>query len=248
MLERDVADGVHRVRDSCANWYLVEDAGRLTIVDAGVTDSWGSLLAAVEALGRSPADVAGVVLTHAHPDHIGFAERARSELGVDVWVHEDDVPLARHPLQYQHEASPLGYALRNPAALLTLASLARHRTFFVPAIREVRRFRDDAGTLPLPGSPRVVPTPGHTRGHCSLHLADRDAVIAGDALVTWDPYTGGRGPRLMPRASTADSERALASLDALEATGARLVLPGHGERWCEGVEEAARRARAVGIT
>lgn len=248
MLERDVAEGVHRVRDSCANWYLVEEAGRITVVDAGVPDSWSSLVAALDALGRSPADVAGLVLTHAHPDHTGFAERARRELGIDVWVHEDDVPLTQHPLRYHYEASPLGYAVRNPAALLTLASLLKHGILRASAIREVRRFRDDAGTLPLPGSPRVVFTPGHTLGHCALHLPDRDAVIAGDALVTWDPYTGGRGPRLMPRASTADSVRALASLDALAATGARTVLPGHGEPWTDGVVEAVRRANVVGVT
>jgi len=28
-----------------------------------------------------------------HFDHIGFAEKARSELGVPVWIHENDVPL-----------------------------------------------------------------------------------------------------------------------------------------------------------
>jgi glyoxylase-like metal-dependent hydrolase (beta-lactamase superfamily II) len=248
VLQRDVAEGVHRVRDSCANWYLVEEGSRLTLIDAGVADSWSSLVTVVAALGRSLGDIAGLVLTHAHLDHIGFAERARAELGIDVWVHEDDVPLTRHPLQYAHEASPLGYALRNPAALLTLGSLVRHRAFLVSSIREVRRFCEDAGALPLPGAPRVVFTPGHTLGHCALHLPDRDTVIAGDALVTWDPYTGGRGPRLMPRASTADSARALASLDALAATGARVVLPGHGEPWLDGVEEAARRAQAVGIT
>jgi glyoxylase-like metal-dependent hydrolase (beta-lactamase superfamily II) len=247
VLQREVAEGIHRIQDSCANWYLVEEAGRLTVVDAGVPDSWSSLTAALEALGRAPSDVAALVLTHAHADHVGFAERARRELGIDVWVHEDDVPLARHPLRYAHEASPLGYVLRNPASLLVLASLVRHRILLASPIREVRRFEGDAGVLSLPGAPRVVFTPGHTLGHCALHLPGRDALLAGDALVTWDPYTGGRGPRLMPRASAADSERALASLDALAATGARVVLPGHGEPWREGIEEAVRRARAVGV-
>jgi hypothetical protein len=37
-------------------------------------------------------------------------------------------------------------------------------------------------------------------------------VIAGDAIVTFDPYTGRSGPRIVARAATADAELALASL------------------------------------
>jgi glyoxylase-like metal-dependent hydrolase (beta-lactamase superfamily II) len=37
----------------------------------------------------------------------------------------------------------------------------------------------------------VIECPGHTFGHCALHLADRDVLFTGDALVTRDPYTGG---------------------------------------------------------
>ena len=32
-----------------------------------------------------------------------------------------------------------------------------------------------------PGRPRVVFTPGHTYGHCALHLPDRDVLLTGDA-------------------------------------------------------------------
>ena len=102
------------------------------------------------------------------------------------------------------------------------------------------------GVLPVPGSPRVVYSPGHTLGHCAFHLPERDTLIAGDALVTLDPYTGRRGPRLVARAATVDSERNLRSLDALAETGARNVLTGHGEPWSDGVEAAVTRARAAG--
>jgi glyoxylase-like metal-dependent hydrolase (beta-lactamase superfamily II) len=71
-------------------------------------------------------------------------------------------------------------------------------------------------------------------------------VIAGDAIVTLDPYTGRRGPRLVARAATVDSERNLRTLDALAATGARTVLTGHGEPWARGVESAVAQARAAG--
>jgi glyoxylase-like metal-dependent hydrolase (beta-lactamase superfamily II) len=111
-------------------------------------------------------------------------------------------------------------------------------------IREVQRYQE--GTLPVPGSPRVVPTPGHTLGHCALHLPERDAVIAGDAIVTLNAYTARRGPQIVAEAATVDSRRALDSLDALAATEARIVLVGHGDPWTGGAEEAVLAARAAG--
>jgi glyoxylase-like metal-dependent hydrolase (beta-lactamase superfamily II) len=244
MLERDVAEGIHRVEDAYTNWYLVEGEGGITVVDAGVPTSWDSLLAALGQIGRSKEDVRAILLTHAHFDHVGFAERARRELGVPVHVHENDAPLARHPLQYSHERPRSLYFATQLRALPIVASLVRNRAFWPAPVRELSRFSDQAPALP--GSPRLVPTPGHTIGHVGFHFPDRDAVIAGDAVVTLDPYTALPGPRLVARAATADSERNLASLDALAATGARTVLTGHGPAWKGGAEAAVAKARQLG--
>jgi glyoxylase-like metal-dependent hydrolase (beta-lactamase superfamily II) len=244
MLHAEVAPGVHRVEDAYTNWHLLDDGGRLTVVDAGVPSSWASLHEALRRLGRAPGDVEALVLTHAHFDHVGFAERARRELGVPVYVHENDAPLVRHPWRYDHERPRTRYFATQVRAIPIVAALVRHRAFFPRPVEEVVRFEE--GVLPVPGAPRVVPTPGHTLGHCALHLPDRDAVIAGDALVLLDPYTARRGPRLVARAATADVDRNLRTLDALAATGARTVLTGHGEQWTEGAEAAVAAARAAG--
>jgi glyoxylase-like metal-dependent hydrolase (beta-lactamase superfamily II) len=244
MLDANVADGVHRIAESYTNWYLVEEDGRLTVVDAGVPSSWDSLHAALARLGRAPSDVEAVVLTHAHFDHVGFAERARKELGVPVYVHENDVPLTAHPWRYDHERRRARYFATQLRALPIAATFLRHRAFWPPAVEEVVRFAD--GVLPVPGAPRVVFTPGHTLGHCALHFPERDAVIAGDAVVTLDPYTGRRGPRLVARAATVDAERNVRTLDALAETGARTVLVGHGEPWTGGVESVVAQARQAG--
>ena len=105
----------------------------------------------------------------------------------------------------------------------------------------------EAGTeLDVPGRPRIIPTPGHTYGHCSLHLPGRGAVIVGDAFVTLDPYTGRAGPCIVAGAATADSEQALSSLGALAGLDAGTALTGHGEPWRGSMVQAVERARSAG--
>lgn len=245
MLERNVSDGIHRLAHADVNVYLVEDDAGVTLVDTGLPATFRRITAALRELGRTPAEVRAVLLTHAHFDHVGSARRARETWDVPVFAHDGDRFLAAHPYRYQRERNPLWYPVKYPRSLPVLGRMALAGAFFVRGLDDLVSMA--AGTrLPVPGGPRVVFTPGHTLGHCALHLPERDVVISGDALVTLDPYTGGRGPQIVSGAATADSPRALASLAALADTGARSVLPGHGEPWHEGVAAAVEIALRAG--
>lgn len=63
---------------------------------------------------------------------------------------------------------------------------------------------------------------------------------------TRNPLTGRTGSQIAPDGLNRDSEQALASLDALATVRADLLLPGHGEPWTEGVQEAVRLAKVAG--
>ena len=245
MLERDVAEGIHRVDDGYVNFFLVEDGSGVTVVDTGHPRSWGPFRQALKEIGRRSQDVEAVVLTHCHFDHMGFADRARRELGVPLWTHAEEVSVASHPWRYDHERSRLPY-LRNPAFPRALASMTASGALWVKGTGDVRPFAAPNGELDVPGRPRPVFTPGHTHGHCALDFPDRGAVITGDAVVTFDVYTGESGPRIVAGAATANSKRALSSLEAIAATGAETVLPGHGDVWRDGARKAAEHAAAVG--
>lgn len=243
MFVADEAPGIHRLCRAVTNMYLVEVEEGILVVDAGLPRMWTDLLTALSRLGRAPSDVVGVILTHAHFDHVGLAARIGRTWGVPVWVHHADETLAHHPYTYQRERSRVLFPLRHPRSLPVLGSMVLAGALRVKGVPDVVPVDVDAA---VPGSPRLIETPGHTFGHVALHFPDRDAIVVGDALVTHDPYTGRTGPRVVPGAATANVPQARASLVALREVSAATVLPGHGEAWTGGLDDAVTLALRAG--
>ncbi len=238
----EIAPGIRRLGEGLVNVYLLEEAGEITIVDAGAPGYWKDLPDELAAAGRSLDDVRALVLTHAHSDHVGFAERIRRERNVPVSVHADDAALARGEVKQVRDPSGPGYRGWSLAALAGFAVFAlTHGMAKVTPIAEVGALLDGA-TLDVPGAPRVVHVPGHTAGSVAFHVPLRDAVFVGDAFVTRNVITGRRGPHFATTFN-ADHRQAVASLARLDGLAARYVLPGHGDAWSGGLEEALRAVR-----
>ncbi|PNH85928.1 MBL fold metallo-hydrolase [Arthrobacter sp. AFG20] len=245
MICPDVGEGVHLITHAHVNCYVIEDDEGVTLVDAGLPSMWPMLLWLLEDRGRRPGDVKALVLTHGHFDHVGFALRAHREWGLPVLVHEQDAYLAAHPYRYKPERNRFLYPFTHPRSLPLLGGMAAAGALKVKGISETQVLEAGAA-VPVPGRPTVVHTPGHTDGHCILQLPDRGIVLSGDALVTLDPYTGKSGPQIVASAATNNTRQSLASLQAIAATGAAVVLPGHGVPWKHGAAEAVRQAMETG--
>ncbi len=93
---RQVADGIYRLGDRYTNWYVIEENGRLTVVDTGEPEHWPQLPALLERIGRALSDVDAVLLTHEHLDHLGNAERIRHDANATVFIHSSEAESARH--------------------------------------------------------------------------------------------------------------------------------------------------------
>jgi glyoxylase-like metal-dependent hydrolase (beta-lactamase superfamily II) len=237
-----VCPHVHRLESVYTNWYLLEQGGRVTVLDAGLPGDWGDFYSALSRLGHTPADIDAVLITHHHPDHAGNAERLRST-GARVLSHPADAPYLRgekHLSDWEHAR----FLWRPWYAFYMLSYLAKGITR-TPPVAELDKLADGE-ILDVPGSPRVVHAPGHTAGSCALFLEDRSLLFSGDALVTLDVVRGPRGrqgPQIVRGPVTEDADLAVESLAVLAGTNAETVLPGHGEPWPHGVKSAVDIAR-----
>ncbi len=236
----EIAPHVFKFDTGPFNWYLIEEGGRLTLVDAGFPGHFRVFEQGLQSLGKSLKDVEAIVLTHAHADHIGFAEKVRRLTNAPVFVHAADARMACRPLQL-----PWGGLLANawrPYTATMLGVAVLNGVFALPHLTTVQPLRDGQ-RLDVPGRPRVLHTPGHTAGEVVLLLEERGVLLSGDTLVTRNLLTGAQGPpQLTSPVLNGDFRQAARSLDLLRELGQQTLLAGHGPAWTGDMHEAVALA------
>jgi glyoxylase-like metal-dependent hydrolase (beta-lactamase superfamily II) len=234
----ELAPGLHRIgNDLVAAYAIVEDSG-VTLIDAGIPGQWRDLVAELRTLSRTPADIKGVVLTHGDSDHIGYAERLRSEYAVPLFIHPADAARARG----EEKSSP-SWGRMSPLPMVRFLGYTAVRGGLRPKYITEAASLEDGQQLQLPGKPVIIALPGHSPGSIAVHCPTVDAVCVGDGLTTRHVLTGVTGPQ--PAPFTDDPAQAQASLDRIAGLGVGWVLPGHGPAYEHGVAEAVRLVRAA---
>ena len=187
-----LADGIWRIptvgKDFVNSFAFVEEDGSVTLIDCGLPKAPPRIVAGLAAIGKRPADVGRILLTHVHPDHAGGAAELSRQSGADVWVHEGDHPTA---LSGAAPKSDPRYLLGRLMSRMPDSGIEP----FTPGRPLV-----DGEVLEVGGGLRVVHTPGHSPGHVSfLHEPSR-TLITGDAMFNFSF----RGLMLSPRFLCAD--------------------------------------------
>ena len=174
-----IASGLHRVGSPIVNSYLIAGHDGVTIIDAGLPGYWKLLQAELAVMGKSLGDVRALILTHGDTDHIGFAARLRRETGVAGHIHEADADRAR--LKVKKPNFGWGPVKAGPLAGFLWYSARRGGLRPRPAT-ELRTVAD-GDVLDVPGSPRIIHTPGHTPGSIAVHVPAVDALFPGDTMM-----------------------------------------------------------------
>ena len=194
----EVATNAYQVSLPGTSVFMLLDE-QVTIVDAGWRGTGRGVLQALERLGRQPADVSNIVITHHHTDHLGDAAYLSEACSAGVAAHLDEAPIV------QGETPPPSPFTNRALGRLMSPLVASRKPRPVP----VSRWLSD-GDLLADGAVKVVHSPGHTPGSISIHLPSRGVLMVGDALEH-------RGGRLgLPSSHfTADMEQAKRSIRKL---------------------------------
>jgi glyoxylase-like metal-dependent hydrolase (beta-lactamase superfamily II) len=177
--------------------------------EALVVDPGDDIARILEVVKRHGLTVKAVVITHAHIDHIGGAQKLKQATGAPVYMNPDDEEL-QEMLDVQ-----AGWLGMRPPEQVEIDAPAKDGDKLVVGATEFH----------------VLHTPGHTQGSISLWIPSERKLVAGDTLfrdsIGRTDLPGGDGRQII----RSIREKLMPLPDET------LVIPGHGDNTTIGREK-----------
>lgn len=191
---------IHHVRGKRANSYIVEQNGRVLIIDVSFLSDGEVFDYLTRELARPADAVDAIVCTHGHGDHLGGVTALAGRCGAEIYIP----PLTSG---WRHSLMP------SPSLLLSRL----RGTATAPGRLE------HGASVPHFPEWEVLHTPGHTADSCCFWHSPSGSLVTGDTLLG-----SGRTGKLVLPALYRDREELLRSIEALGRLAPRAVYPGHG--------------------
>jgi glyoxylase-like metal-dependent hydrolase (beta-lactamase superfamily II) len=189
--------------------HLLVEEDELTLLDTGLFGDFRRVKHAIAALGRKPADLRTILLTHGHLDHTSNADRLHEWCGAKVFAPSGDELHVQGRYPYRGRARICG-GIEACGRLLM-----RYRP---PAVNV---WVKGGERLPFWGGLQVIALPGHTAGHVGYYSASKRVLFTGDLFaVHWRVV-------LPPPFLNTDKKRLLESIKVAAAIDADWFIPAH---------------------
>jgi glyoxylase-like metal-dependent hydrolase (beta-lactamase superfamily II) len=196
--------------------YGIEDSDGLTVIDTGLSLTPSRILKQIAELGYRPEDIKRILITHAHPDHVGGLRELQKLTGAAVYVSEgeravveDEAPIPGRPI----DQMPLIFRVLGPPRM----------TFKPTPVARV--LRDGDVLEEVMGGLHVVATPGHAPGHIAFWQPQKRVLFCGDVMMALR-----RNKLQLPfKMFTADMDKNICSIQRVAELDVRVLCLGHGK-------------------
>ena len=220
-------NGIHAVdarylRPKFAAIYLIDEGGRIALVDTGTNNSLPLVMRALEQLGAAPDQVDYVLLTHIHLDHAGGA-------GLMMRTFPN-ARLVVHPRGVRHMVAP-SRLIAGTVAVYGVDEVRRLYGEVLPIdaahiVEAVHDLRIDLGGRRL----QVLDTPGHALHHVCFRDEKTGHIFTGDALgISYPEFDVGEKRFVFPGTTPIqfDPKAMHASIDLLLSFNPGAFYPTH---------------------
>jgi len=237
-------EGIHfmRVEESVwpasANVLLIRDNDGAILVDVGCgkEEAYSRVRDFVTAQGLRMADVHTVVLTHAHPDHMGAMKYLLQEISPRIFLHPVEIPLAADPTRLNQTfdiSLPHRYGIvQTPPEEMDILEFFSD-SCAMTSVRATDEIHVDEELVLGDFSFQAIVVPGHALGLVCLFNRENGVLFTADAvgaIVPWySPSSGGL-------------TRFLEGLNSLLGLPAASLLPSHGSP-CKDPSKEVERTR-----
>jgi glyoxylase-like metal-dependent hydrolase (beta-lactamase superfamily II) len=228
-----IAPGLHSLGNNKGGYvraFLIDDGGELTLIDTLLDKDGSGVLDEIKAMGKKPGDLKRIILTHAHPSHLGGLAALKAASGATVYSHdwEADIIAGKRKIEVPPTTTlfpqkPLQIYYLQVAFVL---GIGKHTPCEVD-----QNLKDGDHIGPL----TVMHVPGHTPGCLAFYWPERAALVTGDVVTTWPEVALGWPQITLDNKQNRDSVGKLADM-----TKAEILCVGHGDPAVRGGSDVMR--------
>lgn len=139
---------------------------KITLIDTGTKQSEDIIFNYILQNGRNYLDINTIILSHAHPDHIGSAARIKELTGCKVLAHRDEIPWIQN-IELQNQERPVpGFLNLVGSSVMVDAALSDGQALAIDQNIHLK----------------IIHSPGHSKGSINIFFLEDRILFTADSL------------------------------------------------------------------
>jgi glyoxylase-like metal-dependent hydrolase (beta-lactamase superfamily II) len=167
---KQIVPGLYTILLGPVNAFLI-DSDELTLIDTGYAKNTEKIMKAVQAIGRQPADIRHILITHCHPDHAGGLAAIKRSTNAPAYMHPADAAIVRKGKVPPHLKPAPGFINNILFRIFIGFGGAEYEA------ADVEYEIQDGDELAIAGGIQAIHVPGHCAGQLAFLWKEYNGVL-----------------------------------------------------------------------